>query len=137
MPETARFLRSLTVTAEIGPPVAVTLTVVLGATEAAPLAGVIFRLPARSTGREPDEDDEDEEDDEPPAAGLALGLELWQPLASSTAADGRGRDPAGAARFESRRQGVTSHECSFGTGSSTGLISLKTRDSPQGLRACV
>src|SRR5262249_53302904 len=43
-PAIERCLESVTVTLAIGPPCAVTVTVVFGATEATPLAGVIARL---------------------------------------------------------------------------------------------
>ena len=49
VPATACDLLSLTVTVAIGPPVAVTVTVVSGRTEAEPLAGVIFSATSAAT----------------------------------------------------------------------------------------
>jgi len=75
----------LTVTVEIGPPVAETFTVVFGATAAAPLPGVIFNV----TEAELDEDDELEEDeleDEPLPAGVSACALPWQLLTSTRAA---------------------------------------------------
>jgi hypothetical protein len=60
----------LTVTAEIGPPVATTLTVVLGATESEPLAGVILRLTWPLEDEDEDDEEDEDDDDEPLAPGL-------------------------------------------------------------------
>ncbi len=83
VPGTERELLSLTDTEVIGPPVAVTVTVVSGRTEAEPFAGVIFS----ATAGVAEVDGLEEAVAAPAPAPVAWPWEPpWQPLASRTAA---------------------------------------------------
>jgi hypothetical protein len=82
LPATVRELSSFTETDVIGPPVAVTVTVVSGATEAVPLVGEIA---SETAGVAVVEGLEEAVDPPPPEAAVWAWEPPWHPLASSTA----------------------------------------------------
>jgi hypothetical protein len=119
---------SVTDTLAIGPPCAVTFTVVFGATDTAPLAGAIRRLVA------PLEDEEDEELDEldPVPDGPWPLVSFWQPLTTTSAvAAAAATQPARAKRVE----GVIRTKYSFGASAGYWPLLPKTRDNLVRLRA--